>query len=226
MYFTSSDPLNKINEKSIKIKQKLQEPFYLSTASHYHASETLMVYPPTGSWPKEGRWTPRLHSWCCNDIGGFKGSNGPCLPRNLAPNKFQEKTSGAAGVQETFERPGLRRASRWESIQRSPRRVQKGLAAACSGLRPSQERHPCSWPFRPAASALRALSLTRNRRLGPVNTIGWICLCVMIGCRCRCRRGPERTVPLFGALAIPDVSGEVPCHDDTTRPEPHEITRP
>ena len=34
------------------------------------------------------------------------------------------------------------------------------------------------------------------------------------------------TVPLFGALAITNVSREVPCHNDTARPESHEITRP
>jgi len=34
------------------------------------------------------------------------------------------------------------------------------------------------------------------------------------------------TVLLFGALAITNVSREVPCHNDTARPESHEITRP
>jgi len=42
------------------------------------SSHRLMVYPPTGSWPKEGRWTPCLCSckfgmiyWQCHDTVSF-----------------------------------------------------------------------------------------------------------------------------------------------------------
>ena len=45
--------------------------------SHW-ASQTSVVYPPTGSWPKEGRWAPRLHSsWDMPLLYLYQNSTGP-----------------------------------------------------------------------------------------------------------------------------------------------------
>ena len=39
--------------------------------SHWPCVPDLVVYPATGSWPKERRWTPWIHSWREYDMTHF-----------------------------------------------------------------------------------------------------------------------------------------------------------